>query len=346
MDRDDPGIRLRRSRSNSPQSLSVGASFQEKTQHMQHTGSAMTKRISTPFGFDSTAEEVVRGIDLSGKRAVVTGGSSGIGVEIAHALAAAGAQVTLAVRRCDAGQMVAEMIRKSTGNPKVAVEFLDLGDQHSVKAFAAAWHGPLHVLINNAGIMALPELQRSPEGWELQFATNFLGHFTLTLGLHDALAAADGARIVSVSSSACLIAPVFFDDPHFNFLPYTPFVAYGQSKTACALLAVEADRRWACEGVRANALNPGAIATNLQKHTGGLKTPPQLRKTPQQGAATSVLLATSPLLDGVGGRYFEDCNEAIVVSARPTDFSGGVAPYAIDPENAERLWATALDLVA
>ena len=194
--------------------------------------------------------------------------------------------------------------------------------------------------------MALPELERTPEGWEMQFATNFLGHFALTVGLHKALAAAEGARIVSVSSSGNLIAPVIFDDLHFNFLPYEPFVAYGQSKTPCALLAVEATRRWAAERICANALNPGAIPTNLQKHTGGLRTPPELRKTPQQGAATSVLLATSPLLDGVGGRYFEDCNEAAVVFRRPTDFSRGVAPYAIDPSNAERLWNVALKLVS
>jgi NAD(P)-dependent dehydrogenase (short-subunit alcohol dehydrogenase family) len=182
--------------------------------------------------------------------------------------------------------------------------------------------------------MALPTLERTAEGWEIQFATNFLGHFALLLQLHDALAAAGGARVVSLSSSANMISPVLFDDLHFRFLPYEPFVAYGQSKTACVLLAVEATRRWRHEGIFANALNPGAIATNLQKHTGGLKTPPERRKSVQQGAATSVLLAASPLLAGIGGRYFEDCNESAVVSQRPTDFSGGVAPYALDPLNA------------
>jgi NAD(P)-dependent dehydrogenase (short-subunit alcohol dehydrogenase family) len=236
-------------------------------------------------------------------------------------------------------------IRISTGNPNVRVARLDLSDRISVRQFATDWPGALHILVNNAGIMALPKLERSPEGWELQFATNFLGHFALTLGPHNALAAAGGARIVSVSSSGSLIAPVIFDDLHFNLLPYEPFVAYGQSKTACVLLAAEATRRWADEGIFANALNPGAIATNLQKHTGGPKTPRELRKTPQQGAATSVLLATSPLLDGLGGRYFENCNEAAIVSRRPTDFSGGVAPYAVDPANAERLWNVAMQLV-
>ena len=134
-----------------------------------------------------------------------------------------------------------------------------------------------------------------------------------------------------------MIAPVIFDDLHFDFLPYDPSVAYGPSKTACVLLAVEATRRWARDGILANALNPGAIATNLQRHTGGLKTPIERRKTTAQGAATSVLLAASPLLNGIGGRYFEDCNEAPVVRKRPVDFSGGVALYALDPANAERL---------
>ncbi len=184
--------------------------------------------------------------------------------------------------------------------------------------------------------MALPELQRTPEGFEMQFATNFLGHFALMIGLRDSLVAAKRARIVSVSSSANMIAPVFFDDLHFNFIPYTPFAAYGQSKTAAVLLAVEATRRWAMDGIFANALNPGAIATNLQRHTGGLQTPLDRRKSPQQGAATSVLLAASPLLEGIGGRYFEDCQEAKIVARRPTDFGGGVAPYALDAGNAAR----------
>ena len=305
----------------------------------------MNPRITTPFGFGSTADDVIEGVNLCGKRAIVTGASSGIGIETARALASAGADVTLAVRNLDAGREVAQAISAATNNPKVHVAQLELSDQRSVKAFAASWRGALHILVNNAGVMALPELQRSPEGWEMQFATNFMGHFALTVSLHDALAAAKGARIVSLSSSGSLFAPVIFGDPHFRFLPYTPFVAYGQSKTACALLAVEATRRWAAEGLYANALNPGAIATNLQKHTGGLKTPPERRKTVQQGAATSVLLAASPLLDGIGGRYFEDCNEAQVVAERPSDFIG-VAPYALDPDNADRLWRMALPLIA
>lgn len=150
--------------------------------------------------------------------------------------------------------------------------------------------------------------------------------------------------MVSVSSSANLMAPVFFGDPQFDFISYDPFLAYGQSKTACILMAVEATRRWAEQGVYANALNPGAIATNLQKHTGGLRTPKERQKTPQQGAATSVFLAASPLVAGVGGRYFEDCQEAPVVHSRPPDFIG-VAHYALDPGNAERLWDLAARLI-
>lgn len=304
---------------------------------------SMHTRITTPFNFATTADEVMDGVNLAGKRAIVTGGASGIGTETARALAAAGAEVTLAVRRVDAGEDVAAEIRASTGNPQVHVAALDLSDVHSVQSFTSAWQGPLHILVNNAGVMAIPTLERTAQGWEMQFATNFLGHFALTLGLHDAMARAGGARIVSVSSSGNLFAPVLFDDLHFDFMPYDPLVAYGQSKSACALLAVEATRRWAADGIFANALNPGAIATNLQKHTGGLKTPPERRKSVVQGAATSVLLAAHPSLEGIGGRYFEDCNEAATVARRPAEYTG-VAHYAMDANNAQRLWdvATAL----
>ena len=304
----------------------------------------MSELLQTGFGFASTADEVLDGVDLAGKRVVVTGAASGIGVETARALAAAGAEVTLAVRRVDAGEKVAARIVETTGNQAVAVLPLDLADLASVRAFTDAWRGPLHVLVNNAGIMALPELERTAQGHELQFATNFLGHFTLTTGLHGALATASGARIVSVSSTGHLFSPVIFDDLDYRFRPYDPWSAYGQSKTADILLAVEATRRWREDGIVANALNPGAIATNLQKHTGGLQTPVERRKTVEQGAATSVLLAASPLLADVGARYFEDCAESPVVHARPTDFTGGVAPYALDPANATRLWTLATTL--
>ena len=294
------------------------------------------RRLTTPFGAKTTAAEVAEGIDLSAKRVIVTGAASGIGVETARALACTGAHVTLAVRNTDAGAKVAADIAAATGNRNLQVARLDLSDLASVSAFVRRWKGPVHVLVNNAGVMALPE-QHTREGWEMQFATNHVGHFALAVGLRDALAADGAARIVSVSSSAHLRSPVVFDDIHFARRPYEPILAYAQSKTANVLFAVGATARWAGQGITANAVHPGAIATNLQRHTGGMKTPPELRKTPEQGAATSVLLAVSPLLEGVGGRYFEDCNEAVPVTCGSTGMSG-VAPYALDPGNAERLW--------
>jgi NAD(P)-dependent dehydrogenase (short-subunit alcohol dehydrogenase family) len=311
----------------------------------------MTERITTPFGAESTAAEVIEGIDLTGRRALVTGGASGIGIETARALASAGAEVTLAVRNLEAGQRTAEDIIHGTGNKQVLVAPLDLADQASVAALAAGWDGPLHILVNNAGVMAAP-LMRTPEGWEMQFATNHLGHFALAAGLHRALAAAGGARIVSVSSSAHHRSPVVFEDIHFEHRPYEAWSAYGQSKTANVLFAVEASQRWAGDGITANALMPGGIRTNLQRYVSDEELE-RMRaaagaasarwKTPEEGAATSILVATSPLLDGVGGRYFEDGNEAETgqLSAR-----NGVAAYALDPEAAARLWQVSVKTLA
>jgi NAD(P)-dependent dehydrogenase (short-subunit alcohol dehydrogenase family) len=312
---------------------------------------APTTRITTPFDAQSTAAEVIAGIDLTGHRAVVTGGASGIGVETARALASAGAEVTLAVRNTDAGRATAEDITASTGNKQIHVAPLDLADQRSVTAFVADWDGPLHILVNNAGVMARPEM-RTPEGWELQFATNHLGHFALAAGLHAALTAAGGARVVSVSSSAHRRSPVVFEDIHFRERAYEPWLAYGQSKTANVLFAVEATKRWADDGITVNALMPGGIRTNLQRHIseeelGRMRAAAGVNasswKTTEQGAATSVLVATSPLLDGVGGRYFEDCNQA---ADDPRDGRYGVAAYALDPENAARLWQVSVDTLA
>jgi NAD(P)-dependent dehydrogenase (short-subunit alcohol dehydrogenase family) len=308
-------------------------------------------RITTPFGFESTAAEVVDGVNLTGKRAIVTGASSGIGVETARALAGAGAAVTLAVRDTEQGERVAADI----GGEQTTVRPLDLSDLGSVAAFVEAWSGPLDILVNNAGVMAIQELTLSTTGHEMQFATNHLGHFALAVGLHDALAAAGTARIVSVSSSGHLRSPVIFDDIDYAFRDYEPFNAYGQSKTANVLFAVEATRRWAAEGITANALMPGGIATNLQRHVPpGYEQEARERfrqlgarfKTVEQGAATSVLLAASPLLDGIGGKYFEDCNEAVVIHRRGERGIGGVAPYALDAANAERLWDLSLTMIA
>jgi NAD(P)-dependent dehydrogenase (short-subunit alcohol dehydrogenase family) len=314
----------------------------------------MTTRIMTPYSAQTTADDIVAGLDLTGKRMIVTGGASGIGIETARSLAGAGAEVTLAVRNLDAGRQVAAQLTAETGRKQVLVAPLDLADQTSVRSFVASWHGPLDVLINNAGLMAAP-LTRTPAGWEMQFATNHLGHFTLTIGLRGALAAAartsEQARVVSVSSSAHLGSGIVFDDIHFRVRPYDPWLAYAQSKTANVLLAVEGSRRWADDGITINALMPGAIRTGLQRYVSddeldrmraatGSSAPGW--KTPQQGAATSVLLAAAPLLDGVGGKYFEDCNEAL--PAEPGT-RRGVAAHALDPEAAARLWQVSADTV-
>ena len=310
----------------------------------------MSDRITTPFGFESTAAEVIEGVDLTGKSAIVTGASSGIGVETARALAAAGAAVTLAVRNKLEGERVAAMIRDSTGNQGVTVGAVDLSDLPSVAAFVRAWTGPLDILVNNAGVMAVPELTMAPNGHEMQFATNHLGHFALTVGLHVALAAAGGARVVSVSSGGHKRSPVVFDDIDYAFRDYDPFSAYGQSKTANVLFAVAATTRWAADGITSNALMPGAIFdTRLGRHVDAGHAASAMKqiklKSVEQGAATSVLLAGSPLLDGVGGRYFEDCNEASVVDRRGEPGTGGVAVYAVDPANAERLWDVSLEMI-
>ena len=309
--------------------------------------------VRTPFTAESTAAEVVEGIDLSGRRIIVTGGSSGIGIETARALAGAGAQVTLAVRDLRAGQRVAFDIMATTGSEEVLVAPLDLTDPDSVAAFVAGWEGALDVLVNNAGVMAAP-LTRTRQGWELQFATNHLGHFALATGLRPALAAAGSARVVSVSSSGHLRSPVVFDDIHFERRAYDPWRAYGQSKTANVLFAVEANRRWAADGITANALMPGAIRTNLQRHITQEDLDRLIAqrglsfryKTAEQGAATSVLLAASPLLAGAGGRYFEDCNEAEVVEAGSQSGMRGVAAYALDTVDAARLWEVSVETLA
>ncbi|MEV6594583.1 SDR family NAD(P)-dependent oxidoreductase [Streptomyces acidicola] len=311
---------------------------------------SVSTRITTPFTAQSTAADVLSGTGLSGRRIVITGATSGIGLETARALAGAGAEVTLAVRNPDASENAAQDITASTGNNKVHVAHLDVSDQASVAAFVADWRGPLHVLINNAGVMG-PPLTRTKEGWELHFATNHYGHFALAIGLRPVLAAAGDARVVSVSSSQHRNSPVVFDDIHFERRPYDPQSAYGQSKTANALFAVEAARRWAGDGITVNAVMPGVVRTNLMRHVDpevmarfAESGAPELPwKTTEQGAATSVLVGASLLLDGVTGRYFEDCQEAEPL--RPENLHGGVADYALDAGNAARLWEVSLKAV-
>ncbi|MFC9653366.1 MULTISPECIES: SDR family NAD(P)-dependent oxidoreductase [unclassified Streptomyces] len=304
--------------------------------------------LTTPFDRESTADEVLAGVDLHGRTALVTGGSSGVGIATARALARAGARVVIAARGLGRAREAAAGITADTGNEAVSAVTLDLSDPVSVRGLVRAWEGPLHMLVNNAGIMALPELDLTPDGWERQFATNHLGHFALATGLHDALAA-EGSRIAAVSSTGHLFSPVVFDDINFRERPYEPFLGYGQSKSAVVLFAAEVVTRWAADGITANSLMPGGIKSPLQQYAFGEDMPDEARavydsypwRSADQGAATAVLVAASPLLDGVSGRYFQNSNEAPVIDpvlveqeAEPV----GVAPYALDPENAARLW--------
>jgi NAD(P)-dependent dehydrogenase (short-subunit alcohol dehydrogenase family) len=315
--------------------------------------------ITTRFRADSTAADVVHGHDLEGLRAVVTGASSGLGIETARALAAAGAEVTLAVRNNAAGGDAARSIVESTGSRTVRVRRLDLADQASVAEFVEGWDGPLHLLVNNAGLVT-GGLERTAEGWELQFATNHLGHFALTVGLHGALvrgaAQRGGARVVALSSTAHMRARVDFDDLHFERREYDPQTAYAQSKTANSLFAVEATSRWAEDGIVANAVNPGGIATGLQRHF----TPSQREsldaaeaagvftyKSVGQGAATTLVAAIEPAFARTGGHYLDDGREAYTVpdDAEMADHPHGVKRWALDPDLANRLWNVSLDLI-
>ena len=313
-------------------------------------------RITNDYDDRTTALQVVDGLNLTGRRAVVTGAASGIGVETARALAHAGAQVTLAVRDTAAGDRVARDIAVTSGRSDLAIAHLDLADLATVDAFTGSWQGPLHILVNNAGVMDTPQ-GTTAQGWETQFGTNHLGHFALTKGLHQALAAAGDARVVSVSSSGHAASPVVFDDLFFERRAYSPGLAYGQSKTANVLFAVELTRRWAADGITANALMPGGVWTPLQRHwsdeqraaaeqqAGQAAAAGMFRmKTPEQGAATSVFLAASPQVQGIGGRYFEDCHEAEVV--QQLQGLAGVVPHALDPDDARRLWDLSEQLLA
>jgi NAD(P)-dependent dehydrogenase (short-subunit alcohol dehydrogenase family) len=305
-------------------------------------------RLLTPFDAQATASEILADIDLTGRTFIVTGGASGIGAETVLALARAGADVTVATRDpSKADSLLAEL------PDHVRVSKLDLSDLRSVGQFVDEWRGPVDGLVANAGVMAIPDRRLTAEGWELQLGTNFLGHFALVRGLHDWLRAAGEARVVTVSSSAHLRSPFRFDDPQFEDRPYDRWAAYAQSKTADVLLAVGITSHWGRDGITANSLMPGWITTDLQRHLDdqtlrsmgamdelGNRIEQSYFKTPAQGAATSVLLAASPLVAGVGGRYFEDNQEAIVVpdgDGRST----GVAEYALDPRAADELWELA-----
>ncbi len=319
-----------------------------------------SKLITTPFTATSTTDDVTAGIRLDGLRAIVTGASSGLGAETARSLAAAGADVVLAVRDRRAGEVVAAGIASSTGRTPPNVRELDLADQASVARFLDDWNLPLHLLVANAGVVT-GGLERTMEGWELQLATNHLGHFALTTGLRDALrrgADEQGeARVVVLSSTAHMRAGIDFDDLHFRRRPYDPQIAYAQSKTANVLFAVEATRRWADDAVYANAVNPGGIATGLQRNftaqqrasldaaeAAGAFT----YKTVAQGAATTLVAAVRPEFSRTGGHYLNDSQEAPTVGndANLVEHPHGVKQWALDPEIAQRLWLVSAEHVA
>ncbi|MEV6271775.1 SDR family NAD(P)-dependent oxidoreductase [Kribbella sp. NPDC051936] len=302
-------------------------------------------KIGSGFGHDSTADEVLAGIDLTGKLAIVTGGYSGLGLETTKALARAGAHVVVPARRPDAAREILGDLAE--------VDELDLGSLDGVEAFAGRFLAsgrPVDIVIDNAAIMASPETRVGP-GWEAQFATNHLGHFALVNRLWPAIAADGGGRVVSVSSTGHRRSDIRWDDLEFR-LGYDKWEAYGQAKTANVLFAVQLDALGKDFGVRAFALHPGGILTPLQRHLtreemvgygwideDGNPLNPGF-KSPEQGAATQVWAATSPQLDGIGGVFLEDCEVAEV----STDDTPGVRPYAIDPRSAERLWTVSAEL--
>lgn len=307
--------------------------------------------------------EVVKGVDLTKKRAIVTGATSGLGVETARALAAAGVDLTLAVRDVARGEAVAKDIRGTTKNARVKAMKLDLAALASVRAFAKAyladgkgWFSsaprPLHILINNAGIMVTPQ-SYTVDGFESQFGTNHLGHFLLSELLMPALLR-EGGRVVSLTSIGHRRSDVDFADIHFRKRPYDKWVAYGQAKTANALFAVGLTQRYKAKGVTSNAVMPGGIMTGLQENMseeemrglGWIDDKGNVNpgfKTIEQGASTSVWAATAKELDGVGGLYLEDCAQAEPwVAEKPYV---GYMPYALSAANAERLWAVSLEMV-
>ncbi|QBD80828.1 SDR family NAD(P)-dependent oxidoreductase [Ktedonosporobacter rubrisoli] len=318
--------------------------------------------VTSRFNAQSTAAEVIANHDLSGKTALVTGASSGLGVETARALLSARAEVILAVRDAEKGEHVARDLRTVTGNDKAHVLVLNLGSLASIRQAAEQFSGrwsKLDLLINNAGIMATPH-GYTTDGFELQFGTNHLGHYLLTLLLMPALQAAAPARVVALSSSGHRRSDIHFEDIQYRQRPYDRWEAYGQSKTADALFAVGLTHHFARHGITANAVNPGGIHTGLQQHVpqeewrsvgwvdeqGNLTA--RFNKTPEQGAATSIWAAVAPELAGIGGRYLEDCNEAGPHDSSEnqlTEAFHGYMPYALDPERAERLWQVSQDLV-
>jgi NAD(P)-dependent dehydrogenase (short-subunit alcohol dehydrogenase family) len=301
------------------------------------------------FGAESTTDDVLDGIDLTGKHVLVTGASAGLGVETTRALAAHGASVTMAVRDLTKGAAAMDEIQAAVPGAELDLRKLDLADLESVRTFAHGFvedHPTLDILIANAGLMACPQ-GTTADGFELQFGTNHLGHFLLIQLLTPSLVAAGRARVVLLSSAGHRFSDVDLDDPGFEHSEYDPWVAYGRAKTANVLCAVGLDRRLRDQGVRAFAVHPGGIQTELGRHLTrearqtmldrlSASTTRFAWKSIPQGAATTVYAATAPELDGEGGVYLEDCHIAEIVA--DPDSTAGVRPYALDPERADALW--------
>lgn len=335
------------------------------TQQKKIETNTQQKPVGSGFDAASTSKEVIEGIDLAGKTAIVTGGYVGLGLETTKMLAAAGAKVIVPARSREKAEEYLE------GVPNVRIETMDLMDPASIDAFAekiVAGGEPLHLLINNAGIMWAP-LNRDARGNESHFSTNHLGHFQLTNRLWSALQKANGARIVNLSSRGHHISPVVFEDVNFEQREYDHLSAYGQSKTANVLFTVSLDEKGKTDGIRAFAVHPGAVVDTelgrnmsmdepliqsyLDADANMILDPVNGFKTLEQGAATQIWAATSPRLENLGGVYAEDCEIAVITPEINGDDAGldevvrrtGVKAYAIDKENADRLWALSEKLV-
>jgi NAD(P)-dependent dehydrogenase (short-subunit alcohol dehydrogenase family) len=313
----------------------------------------MSKRAE--FGHDTTTDEALGGMDFAGKLALVTGGTAGLGVETARALAAHGAAIVITARDMARGEQVVAEIIESTGNRAVEVMEMELGSLASIRRFAESFlakHDRLDLLINNAGVMACPYME-TQDGFEMQFGTNHLGHFLMTNLLAPALIKAAPSRVVALSSRGHHMSNVDFDDVGFKNREYDKWVSYGQSKTSNVLFAVGLEKRLAASGVHAYAVHPGVIMTELGRHMdendlatlqarseslGGWAV-----KSIPAGAATSVYAATAPELEGKGGIYLEDCHVSDINDEE--NAVEGVRSYALDAEAAEKLWALSEEMV-
>lgn len=302
------------------------------------------------FGFESTTDDVLEGIDLQGKQVVVTGATSGLGLETARSLASKGADVVIMGRNETKLQDAKALLLDMGLSGSIDSEKIDLADLESVRAAAGSLlkrYSKVDILVNNAGVMVCP-LGRTKQGFEMQFGTNHIGHFLFTCLLAPALIAAAPSRVVNLASSGHRIAPLDLEDVNFESKPYNKWLAYGASKSANVLFAVGLDSHLKSKNVRAYAVHPGVIQTDLMRHfspedAAMFEKPVEPFKLVAQGAATGVRAATSPDLANNGGVYLKNCQIAEVDDS--PDMAGGVKSYAVSPENAERLWTISEELV-